>query len=65
VVTVLGMPGAKITVDGRQAGQSPRELRLPAGAHRIQVTHPTAGVAEETVQVVAGERMLWTPASAR
>jgi serine/threonine-protein kinase len=65
VVTVLGMPGARIMVDGRQAGQSPRELRLPAGTHRIQVTHPTAGNAEETLEVVAGERKLWTPSLAR
>jgi hypothetical protein len=61
VVTVLGMPGARIMVDGHQAGLSPRELRLPPGAHRIQLTHPTAGSAEETLDVVAGERKLWTP----
>jgi serine/threonine-protein kinase len=61
VVTVLGMPGARIMIDGHPAGQSPRELRLPPGAHRIQLTHPTAGSAEETLEVVAGERKLWTP----
>jgi serine/threonine-protein kinase len=61
VVTVLGMPGARILIDGHPAGQSPRELRLPPGAHRIQLTHPTAGSAEEVLEVVAGERRLWTP----
>jgi hypothetical protein len=65
VVTVLGMPGAQITVDGRHAGLSPRELRLAPGPHRIQLNHPTAGVADETLQVVAGERKLWTPVAAR
>jgi hypothetical protein len=55
------MPGARIMIDGHPAGQSPRELRLPPGAHRIQLTHPTAGSAEETLEVVAGERKLWTP----
>jgi hypothetical protein len=65
VVTVLGMPGSQITVDGHAAGQSPRELRLPPGAHLIRLSHPTAGVSEETVQVVAGERKLWTPTSSR
>jgi serine/threonine protein kinase len=65
VVTVLGMPGASITVDGHQAGRSPRELRLAAGTHTIQVSHPTAGSAEETMDVVAGERKLWTPTPTR
>jgi serine/threonine protein kinase len=65
VVTVLGMPGAKITVDGRNAGQSPRELRLSPGAHRIQVNHPNGGSAEETLDVVAGERKLWAPTPSR
>ncbi len=65
VVTVLGMPGSQITIDGRPAGLSPRELRLPPGAHRIQLKHATAGVVEETVQVVAGQRMVWSPSSSR
>jgi serine/threonine protein kinase len=65
VVTVLGMPGAQITVDGLQAGQSPRELRLPPGAHRIRLKHAAAGDVEETVQVLAGQRVVWSPASAR
>jgi len=65
VVTVLVLPGARITVDGRNAGQSPRELRLSPGAHRIQVNHPNGGSAEETLDVVAGERKLWTPTPSR
>jgi serine/threonine-protein kinase len=65
VVTVLGMPGAQITVDGRHAGQSPRELRLPPGPHHLQVSHPTAGAAEETLQVVGGERKVWAPTPAK
>jgi hypothetical protein len=65
VVTVLVMPGARITVDGRNAGQSPRELHLSPGAHRIQVSHPNGGAAEETLDVVAGERKLWTPTPSR
>jgi hypothetical protein len=65
VVTVLGMPGAEIIVDGRRAGLSPRELRLSPGSHRIQVNHPTAGAAEETLDVVAGQRRLWTPPPSR
>jgi hypothetical protein len=65
ILAVLGTPGALLSVDGQPAGQSPRELRLPPGAHRIRASHPVLGTAEETVQVVAGQRTLWTATLAK
>ncbi|HSB20931.1 MAG TPA: serine/threonine-protein kinase [Anaeromyxobacteraceae bacterium] len=65
IVAVLGTPGAQISVDGKPAGHSPRELRLPPGIHLIRATHPDLGSAEESVEVVAGKRTLWNAALAK
>jgi serine/threonine-protein kinase len=62
IVAILGTPGAQISVDGRPAGRSPREIRLSPGTHRIRASHPELGTAEETIEVVAGKRTLWNAA---
>jgi hypothetical protein len=62
IVAILGTPGAQISVDGRPAGRSPREIRLSPGTHRIRASHPELGTAEETIEVVAGKRTLWNTA---
>jgi len=65
ILVVLGSPGASITVDGQPTGVSPRELQLAPGPHRVRASHPDLGSAEETVEVVAGQRTRWTANLAR
>jgi hypothetical protein len=60
IVVVGGTPGAQITIDGRPAGVTPRELRLPPGSHAIRASRPDLGSTEGTIEVEAGQRMLWT-----
>ena len=52
---------ATLVVDGRPVGDTPREVRLPAGLHRVRVDHPRLGALEATVEIVAGRRTGWYP----
>jgi hypothetical protein len=61
-VQVHVVPWALVTVDGVTAGETPLELRLPAGTHRLRVEHPALGAAELEVDVEPGRRQLWRPA---
>jgi serine/threonine-protein kinase len=58
---VNATPWAQILVDGRAAGETPRELALPAGRHRVRVVHPSFGSSETTVEIRAGRRSSWNP----
>ncbi len=58
ILTLVATPGARISVDGQPVGDTTRELRLAEGAHRIGASHPGLGTAQETVEVVAGQRKL-------
>lgn len=64
-VVVFAHPWASVWVDGQPAGETPRELLLPAGRHQLRAVHPTFGTAEVEVEVQAGRRLDWTPALAR
>ncbi len=59
VLVLQALPWAEVSVDGQVLGETPREVRLPAGPHAIRAVHPELGVREERVTVGAGERRLW------
>jgi len=61
ILFVNTVPWAEVTVDGQAAGDTPRELRLAAGRHRLRLVHPTLGAAERAVEVRAGERARFEP----
>jgi hypothetical protein len=52
-------------VDGRPVGETPQDLRLTAGRHRLRASHPTFGAAELEVEVEAGRRLSWHPTLTR
>jgi serine/threonine-protein kinase len=54
-------PWATVLVDGRAVGETPRELSLPAGRHRLRVEHPTLGSAEVELELAAGAQESWLP----
>jgi serine/threonine-protein kinase len=61
LLSVNAVPWATLVVDGRTLGDTPREVRLPAGRHRVRVEHPRLGSVEGTVEIVAGRRTGWYP----
>jgi len=65
VVRVHVVPWAVVQVDGRSVGETPQELRLGAGLHRLRVEHPALGAAELELDVAPGRRQLWRPALKR
>jgi len=61
LLSVNATPWAALVVDGRPVGDTPREVRLPAGPHHVRVDHPRLGAVEATVEIVAGRRTGWYP----
>ena len=61
VLFVNTVPWAEVSVDGQTAGDTPRELRLSAGKHRLRLRHPTLGSVERLLEVKAGERVRFEP----
>jgi hypothetical protein len=55
-------PWAHLSVDGQELGESPREVQLRAGTHRVRAVHPQLGVREARVTVEAGHRTVWVAA---
>jgi serine/threonine protein kinase len=62
LVRVHATPWATVSADGTRIGETPRDLRLGAGSHRLRAEHPTLGAAELTLTVEPGRRLLWRPA---
>jgi len=58
---VSAHPWATVTVDGRAVGETPQDLLLQAGRHRVGASHPTIGRAEVEVELAPGERLSWRP----
>jgi len=58
-------PWAVLQVDGRAVGETPQELALPSGAHRLRAVHPTFGAAEVEVVLQPGRHLSWRPALSR
>ncbi|HVP67440.1 MAG TPA: serine/threonine-protein kinase [Anaeromyxobacteraceae bacterium] len=65
VLFVNTVPWAEVRVDGRPVGDTPRELRLGAGRHRLRLSHPSLGSLERVVEVRAGERVRFEPVLSR
>jgi serine/threonine-protein kinase len=61
VLAVNATPWATLLVDGRRLGDTPREVRLPAGRHRVRVEHPRLGSVETSVEIRPGRRSGWYP----
>jgi hypothetical protein len=62
VVRVHVVPWAVVKVDGIPVGETPQDLRLLAGSHRLRAEHPVLGSAEIELSVEPGRRQLWRPA---
>jgi hypothetical protein len=54
-----------VKVDGVTVGETPQELRLRAGTHRVRAEHPALGAADVELAVEPGRRQLWRPALKR
>ncbi len=59
VLAVIATPWAIVEIDGREVGETPREIRLGAGSYRLKTSHPTLGTREDTVRVAAGKRVVF------
>ncbi len=57
ILSVNASPWGTVFVDGQKVGHTPREVRVPAGRHRLRVVHPTKGAWEKAVVVPAGGRL--------
>ena len=64
-VLVTVHPWALLSVDGQAVGETPQDLRLPAGLHRLSVRHPALGGAELELDVEPGRQVTWRPALGR
>ncbi|HEY6006434.1 MAG TPA: PEGA domain-containing protein, partial [Anaeromyxobacter sp.] len=61
VLAVVATPWAEVQIDGRDIGETPREVRLGAGSYRIKATHPALGMREYVVTIKPGRREVWKP----
>jgi hypothetical protein len=53
LVVAAGVPGVRVTVDGRDRGVYRKPISLPAGPHLIGLTHPEYEPVERKVDVAA------------
>jgi len=60
-LSVHASPWATISVDGTKVGDTPVELQLPPGRHRVRAEHPRAGSDEVELDLAPGERRAWRP----
>ena len=65
ILSLNATPWATVYVEGRRIGDTPRELRLPAGRYRVRLVHPTLGEVEQSIEVSPGARRRWEPALSR
>jgi len=49
------VPGAHVWIDGQHVGQTPIELKLDPGRHRLRLEHPDASSLQTEIVVVARE----------
>ncbi len=59
LLAIEASPWATVSVDGQDLGETPQELQINAGKHRIRAVHPELGVKEGTAVVEAGKRKVW------
>lgn len=56
ILAVNASPWGAVIVNGVPLGETPREVRLPAGSHRVRIERPNRPSVEEDVTVEAGRR---------
>jgi serine/threonine-protein kinase len=61
-LTVNAAPWATVYVDGERVGDTPVELQLPPGHHRVRAVHPRSGEDGVELDLAPGERRAWRPA---
>jgi hypothetical protein len=61
VLVIVVAPWANVSIDGREIGETPREVLVRSGTYRLRATHPQLGETEGTVTVAAGKRQIWRP----
>ena len=62
ILSVNAAPWGRVHLGGRLVGETPLEMRLPAGHYRVRVTHPRLGSVERDLEVRAGRRARWLDA---
>jgi serine/threonine-protein kinase len=58
LLVLIANPWGTVYVDGKELGETPRELRVGAGYYRVKIVHPNKGTREERVVVHAGQRAM-------
>jgi hypothetical protein len=56
ILSVNAIPWGTVKVDGHAVGDTPQEMRLPAGRHRIRIERKGHRTVDEVVTVRAGAR---------
>jgi serine/threonine-protein kinase len=59
LLVVNASPWGQAVVDGKEIGETPKELRVGAGRYRVKVVHPTLGAREGQVVVEPGKRRVF------
>jgi hypothetical protein len=59
LLIVNASPWGTAIVDGKEIGETPKEMRVGAGRYRVKVLHPTLGAREGQVLVKPGEKMVF------
>ncbi len=62
ILSVNAAPWGRVHLGGRIVGETPLELRLPAGRYRVRVSHPRLGSVEKDLEVRPGRRARWLDA---
>lgn len=65
ILSLNAAPWARVYVEGERLGDTPLELRIPAGRYAVRLVHPTLGAVRRTVEVRPGQRSPWSPALGR
>jgi cytoskeletal protein RodZ len=61
VLAVVATPWAEVEIDGRDIGETPREVQLGAGSYKVKAKHPALGTREQVVTIRPGRREVWKP----
>jgi serine/threonine-protein kinase len=60
VLVLQATPWAIVSIDGVPIGETPREVRIRAGAFEVRALHPDFGERRSQIKVGPGERVLWS-----
>lgn len=65
ILSLNATPWARVYLGGQRLGDTPLEVRIPAGRYAVRLVHPTLGSALKTVEVQPGRRATWSPTLGR